>query len=246
MSYIMKTNIARKENYGSKRSTSAIKWIVIHYTANDGDHDESNAAYFHTNVVKASAHYFVDDDSVTQSVPDNYAAYSVGGSKYSDCTTTGGGKYYKIATNANTLNVELCDTVKDGKIMPTESTLANASELVRVLMKRYGINVDHVIRHFDVNGKHCPAYFMNPMEWQKFKDRLVNPTQTFHSFKVRVSITDLNIRTGPGTNYAKTGHKATPGVYTITEVKNGSGSNSGWGKLLSGAGWIALDYTAKC
>lgn len=60
-------------------------------------------------------------------------------------------------------------------------------------------------------------------------------------FKARVKITDLNIRSGPGTNYAKKSH-ITPGVYTITEVKDGSGSKLGWGKLKSGAGWISLDF----
>lgn len=79
MGYVMKQNFSRKENYGSQRNTNDIKWLVIHYTSNDGDSDESNGKYFAREVVKASAHYFVDDDSVTQSVPDNYAAYAVGG-----------------------------------------------------------------------------------------------------------------------------------------------------------------------
>ena len=75
------------------RKTSAIKYIVIHYTANDGDTDEGNGKYFHNSIVKASAHYFVDSDSVTQSVPDDYTAYSVGGSKYGNCKTTGAGSF---------------------------------------------------------------------------------------------------------------------------------------------------------
>ena len=29
------------------------------------------------------------------------------------------------------------------------------------------------------------------------------------------------------------------------EVKSGIGSAKGWGKLKSGAGWIALDYAAR-
>lgn len=65
------------------------------------------------------------------------------------------------------------------------------------------------------------------------------------SFSVRVSIDDLNIRRGPGTNYAKTGKYTGKGVFTITEVKSGKGSTAGWGKLKSGAGWISLDYAKK-
>lgn len=61
-------------------------------------------------------------------------------------------------------------------------------------------------------------------------------------YKVRVSITDLNIRKGPGTNYDKTGQCTGIGSFTIVEEKTGEGSTKGWGKLKSGAGWISLDY----
>ena len=64
-------------------------------------------------------------------------------------------------------------------------------------------------------------------------------------FLVRVSISDLNIRTGPGTNNAKTGRFTGKGVFTIVAVQTGQGSDSGWGKLKSGAGWISLDYCTK-
>ena len=64
-------------------------------------------------------------------------------------------------------------------------------------------------------------------------------------FFVRVDIARLNIRTGPGTNYSLTGKYTGKGVFTIVEVSNGTGSNSGWGKLKSGAGWISLDYATK-
>lgn len=62
-------------------------------------------------------------------------------------------------------------------------------------------------------------------------------------YTVRVKITNLNIRKGPGTGYAATGY-IKPGVYTITAESTGSGAKK-WGKLKSGAGWIALDYTTK-
>ena len=64
-------------------------------------------------------------------------------------------------------------------------------------------------------------------------------------FLVRVSITDLNIRKGPGTNYARTGKYTGKGVFTILEVQPGQGSTAGWGRLKSGAGWISLDYTSR-
>ena len=64
-------------------------------------------------------------------------------------------------------------------------------------------------------------------------------------FMVKVSIPDLNIRKGAGTNTAKTGQYTGVGVFTILEVKDGKGSDAGWGKLKSGAGWIALSYCAR-
>ena len=65
------------------------------------------------------------------------------------------------------------------------------------------------------------------------------------AFKVLVSVPDLNIRSGPGTNYAATGRFTGAGVFTTTAVQSGQGSDSGWGKLKSGAGWIALDYAKR-
>ena len=63
-------------------------------------------------------------------------------------------------------------------------------------------------------------------------------------FLVKVSIADLNVRKGSGTDYAKIGQFTGKGVFTITEVKSGKGSDSGWGKLKSGGG-ISLNYCMK-
>ena len=71
---------------------------------------------------------------------------------------------------------------------------------------------------------------------------VVTPTVPF---TVKVTIPDLNIRTGAGTNYAKTGHCTGIGTFTIVEVKAGAGSTKGWGRLKSGAGWISLEYATK-
>lgn len=69
--------------------------------------------------------------------------------------------------------------------------------------------------------------------------------ETLLPFRVKVKVDNLRIRTGPGTNYAVTGRYTGAGVFTITEVQNGSGSKSGWGKLWKGGGWISLDYATK-
>lgn len=64
-------------------------------------------------------------------------------------------------------------------------------------------------------------------------------------FLVKISIDDLNIRKGAGINTAKTGQYTGIGVFTIVEVREGKGSDAGWGKLKSGAGWISLDYCQR-
>ena len=190
MSYIAKINIANKANYGSQRSTGKIKYLVIHYTGNDGDTDEANTNYFKNNIVKASAHYFIDDDSVTQSVPENYVAWHCGGKKYKSCATSGGGKYYGLCNNANSIGVELCDTKKNGVYDFGEKTLQNATEFCKDIIRRYNIPKSNVIRHFDVVGKTCPAPFVsNTAAWEAFRDGLYsNTTQNTPSSTTITSI----------------------------------------------------------
>ena len=67
----------------------------------------------------------------------------------------------------------------------------------------------------------------------------VYPAVVFSPYLVRVSIDDLNIRTGPGTDYSRTGEYTGKRVFTIVQEQDG------WGKLKSGAGWISLAYTTK-
>ena len=67
----------------------------------------------------------------------------------------------------------------------------------------------------------------------------------FVPYLVRVSIPDLNIRKGPGTNYEKTGKYTGIGTFTIVEEADGEGA-SRWGLLKSYQsgrnGWVSLDY----
>ncbi|HIT25466.1 MAG TPA: LysM peptidoglycan-binding domain-containing protein [Candidatus Enterenecus avicola] len=65
----------------------------------------------------------------------------------------------------------------------------------------------------------------------------------FEPYTVKVSVTELRIRSGPGTDTDSKGFIA-PGVYTIVEEADGPGAKR-WGKLKSGAGWISLDYAEK-
>lgn len=180
----IKTNLANKNNYGAARSTTNIKYIVIHYTGNDGDTDENNGKYFKNNIVKASSHYFVDSDSITQSVPDNYVAWAVGGNRYSDCSKTGGGKYYGKCTNSNSISIELCDDVQNGTVYPSEKTIQNSVELTKMLMNKYNIPQENVIRHFDVTGKKCPAYWVDDVKWKsEFWNKLGKATSKVDQYR---------------------------------------------------------------
>lgn len=172
MGYTLKEMLAAPGNYGSTRRAEQIRYIVIHYTGNDGDTAANNAAYYQRSVVEASAHYFVDDTTVWRSVPDLVTAWAVGGKKYASCASTGGGTMNGIVTNANSISVELCDTAKDGTYRATEATLANAAALVVELMKRYNIPLENIVRHFDVTGKLCPSYMVDADKWAEFKNRV--------------------------------------------------------------------------
>lgn len=82
--------------------------------------------------------------------------------------------------------------------------------------------------------------FSNPKSETKDEDKAV-----FEPFMVRVGIANLNIRKGAGINYPTTGLFTGKGAFTIVEVKSGKGSENGWGRLKSGAGWISLDYVTR-
>jgi N-acetylmuramoyl-L-alanine amidase len=175
MSYTLKEQLANPGNYGGSRNASQIRYLVYHYTGNDGDKAANNANYFKNNIVKASAHYFVDDAFVYLSVPENRIAYAVGGSKYANASKTGGGTMYGVITNTNSISIEMCDTIWNGVYQASEATLANAAALGRALMEKYGIPIENVYRHFDVTGKHCPSYLVDAGKWAEFKERLEEP-----------------------------------------------------------------------
>ncbi|MBR3834997.1 MAG: N-acetylmuramoyl-L-alanine amidase [Lachnospiraceae bacterium] len=86
------------------------------------------------------------------------------------------------------------------------------------------------------------AYARGILKTLGIKDEVIK-VEPQKVYLVKVTADGLNIRTGPGTNYAVVGLITDNGVYTIVEDKIISGIK--WGKLKSGAGWIALNYTTK-
>lgn len=163
---------SNRNNYGSNRSTSCIDYIVIHYTANNGDTAANNGNFFRNNNVGDSAHFFVDSNGVVNSEPINYEAWH--------CGYDPGGRYYHPACrNWNSIGIELCDDNSSGSIYPSAKTIANAVALTKELMKKYNVPASHVVRHYDVTHKLCPAYWSGSEKknklWQtEFKSKLTS------------------------------------------------------------------------
>lgn len=76
------------------------------------------------------------------------------------------------------------------------------------------------------------------------KTNVIAGLATTLPYMVRVTASALNIRKGAGTDYPIVGCIRDKGIYTIVEEKTGIGASK-WGKLKSGAGWIAMDYAVK-
>ena len=145
----------------------AIKYLAIHYTA--GASSAPGRAKTMKNgwekSKRASADFGVDDTMMVQFNPDlrNYKCWSVGDRKN---PYSGGGQLYGKATNANTISIEICSNLKKGfdasKVNHegwyfTEATLNNAIKLTKILMKKFNIPIERVVRHYDVSGKICPG-----------------------------------------------------------------------------------------
>lgn len=145
------TRLAKPISYGGKRNLEDIEYIVIHYTGNKADTAKNNADYFATgNTRQAGAHFFVDKQGeIWKSINMNRIAWAVGG-KYS--LTNGAGAYYGECTNANSISIELCDCCVDTNWKQKLAT----RQLIQYIQKKCP-NAKTIIRHWEVNGKKCPA-----------------------------------------------------------------------------------------
>lgn len=177
-----------------------IKYLAYHFTAG-GSSAPGRAIGMKSSwekTRKASADFGVDDRDMVQFNPNpkNYYCWSVGDKKN---PYSGGGKLYGVAKNSNTISIEICSNIKNGADLSTpnhsgwyftEDALNNAVKLGKILMKKYNIDIDHVVRHYDISGKVCPGLLgyndadlydkdgnkigkkNNSSDWLKFKERL--------------------------------------------------------------------------
>ena len=147
-------------NYRAGR-TQPVRYIVMHYTANNGDTARNNCDYYHrVGGLQASAHYFCDEYGAMQSVREGDTAWHCGARAY----------WHPECRNGNSIGIEMCSRKRaDGSYYILPETVANAAALAREIMQRYGIDTDHVLRHYDVTGKRCPMPWVDdPAQWTAF------------------------------------------------------------------------------
>lgn len=147
-------------NYRAGR-TQPVRYIVMHYTAGNGDTARNNCDYYHrVGGLQASAHYFVDEHGAMQSVRECDTAWHCGARAY----------WHPECRNGNSIGIEMCSRKRaDGSYYIKPETVANAAALAREIMQRYGIDTEHVVRHYDVTGKRCPMPWVDdPAQWTAF------------------------------------------------------------------------------
>lgn len=128
----IKEFLADESNF-TKNRIRAIKYIVVHYTGNNGDTAKGNCNFSSAPNRNKSAHYFVDENSVYRSVRDLSVAWHCGATKY----------VHPLCRNSNSIGVEMCSRIdKNGKYYIKKETVKNTIWLVKTLMKKYDVPVE--------------------------------------------------------------------------------------------------------
>ena len=183
-------NLMQRNHTYLKRSLSGFKFIVIHYVGALGDAWE-NTEYYKNNSIDASADFWVgfNGDIWQGNDYQNYYSWAIGGGLQG----SGPHPYYQVALNNNSVSIEMCVHKRNHNTMNAtdrdwyfeDSTVESAAWLTAHLMKELDIDINHVIRHYDVNAKICP----NPFVYN-------NGKTTWDGFKVLV----LKYYNGSGSN----------------------------------------------
>lgn len=130
-------------------------YIVIHDVGALGQ-ALANVNYFYNVYRGASAHYFVDDYNIMQSVEDFNVGWHVGDDK--DDSDDG-------INNYNSIGIEMC---LNPSWKVNEATKQNTIDLVKHLQAKHNIPNSRVVRHFDASGKNCPGS-MSANGWAEWK-----------------------------------------------------------------------------
>lgn len=215
-----------------KATNRKIKYIVIHWVG-AASTAINNGTYFQGGDRGASAHYFVDDNNIVKSVRERDIAWAVRshglldqGSPYAK----NGGRLFGKCTNQNSVSIEMCCRKNaKGQLYITEKTIKKTAELVQAIQKRLKINDEHVIRHFDVNGKLCPYPYIEESKWKLLRAKL-----TGKQFKIKTK-GKLIVRKSSLLTSKRTGLLEKGKTYDI--VKTNAIKNRG---QLKDGGWITI------
>ncbi len=125
--------------YAPKLGTSMIpNKIVIHNTANTASaYNEIMYLNSSENKTATSYHYAVDDTGIYQGVATNIYAHHAG----------------NININKESIGIEIAKSLLDDNTVK-DKAINNAQKLIRLLQMQY--NIDTLMTHKDVTGKHCP------------------------------------------------------------------------------------------
>ena len=151
------------------RNGQKVEYIVLHYVGAVSS-AKANAVYLNRDGdLGWSAHFFTDETSIWQSVPlDESAGHC--GVDYSNGRAPVWGK----CRNKNSIGIEMCCKKDANGVWYIEpETVEKTAALVRWLMAEYGVDLDHVVRHYDVCHKTCPEpWVRDGAQWQAFRDKL--------------------------------------------------------------------------
>lgn len=215
----IKKRLAKSISYGVKRPLEDVKYIVIHYTGNKGDTAKNNVDYFATgNNRAAGAHFFVDKQGdIYKSINMTRIAYSVGGDYRSGAK--GEAAYYGKCVNANSVSIELCDCLEH-----TNWEQMKAVRQLVIYIQQQCPNAKTIIRHWDVNGKACPAPMtgINNEKW----NRLYTFITKGYQYKAKVA-KPAAVRSSAKAASQITGTINTGKVVKITKISE----NEKWGRL---------------
>ena len=167
-----RTYPCHRDNYQPGR-TAPVRYLVLHYVGAQGS-AKNNAKYYSTTPgIQASAHYFVGHAEEHAAV---FASVAEGDTAW-HCGRSDGRYRHPDCRNANSIGIELCcHQDQKGRWYFDPETVTQAVALTRDLMDRYGIDIHHVLRHYDVTGKCCPApYVEDAAAWTAFLSRLASP-----------------------------------------------------------------------
>lgn len=219
-------------------SIRALRGVIVHWTANTSPKADAKAhrTYFN-NVTNrfASAHYVVDDKTIIQCIPDNEVGFHVGDNPTAnrpDGLRLRGGS--ALTANYFVIGFEMCVN-SDGD---WNKTYKNSVELAAHLLRKYQFTTTDLYRHLDITGKACPQMMLQDTPWNAFKrdvDRAMADDPQIRIAQGRVTASELNVRSGPGTAFAVLGKLSQNQLTDVLEEQNG------WLRVATGR-WVSKSH----